>query len=109
MSGQVLHVGRWYAARARRARAGKAPGLALRRTILLRQRANGQWYAAVYTWRFGRWLEPEWLCASAPLDCAKAAARDAWRRTRLPALWHYAGERDCRPLRFGLSEPGEVA
>lgn len=109
MSGQVLGASAWYAARARRARSGKAPPLALRRSILLRQRGNGEWYVAIYTWRFGRWLEPEWLCPSGPLERAKKAARDAWRRSRLPALWHYAGETGCRPLRFGLNEPGEAA
>lgn len=108
MSAHIYGPRDWLAARNKRALAGKAPKPAVRRFIMLRQRHDGGWSAAIYTWRYGRWLSPEWLCGTGSLVKARDAARDAWMRMRMPAVWHYAGETGMRALRFGQNEPMEL-
>lgn len=109
MTALVYASAEWFAARERRARAGKAPRLALRRCIMLRQQADGTWCVGIYTWKLGRWLKPDWVCPPASLAQARGAARAAWQQSKLPIMWHYSGRKGLQPFRFGYSEPGEDA
>jgi hypothetical protein len=109
MMGEVLGPAHWAAARRRRAMLGKAPRLAVRRVLMLREYRNGQWRAAICAWRFGRWLAPEWLCEPCSLKAARSAAFAVWRAgQRMPAAWQYATDSTARPLRFGQNEPRAV-
>lgn len=101
MSARMFGPRDWEAARQRRALAGRAPRLVLRRLIMLRQQPGGSWRVVVHTWRYGRWLPPELLCASAPKAHAQHVARDAWKRMGLPVMWQGIGDAKPRPLRFG--------
>lgn len=106
MSGRVYWPDEWRQARERRAASGRAPRLAVRRSILLRQAPEGEWVAAIYEWRFGKWKQPTWLCGRTALPQARRAALAAWEEHRLPLLWAYADEVGVRPFYPGLSEPG---
>jgi hypothetical protein len=95
----------WARARAARAVRGKAPRLAVRRSILMRQSKSGTWSVGIFEWRFGKWQKPEWLCGSAPFEEARGAVDKAWHRYRLPMAWGYATDTHLRPFLLGSSEP----
>ncbi|MDY7525848.1 hypothetical protein [Sphingomonas sp. 10B4] len=107
MTARVFGIERWRDARVNRARVGKAPRLAVRRTILLRQTVAGSWAVTVQEWRFGMWKQPEVLCRGVPLPKARATALAAWRDRRLPLLWAYL-DNNTRPFHEGRSEPREA-
>ncbi|MEN2786076.1 hypothetical protein ACFOKI_06690 [Sphingomonas qilianensis] len=95
----------WARARARRAIRGKAPRLAIRRSILMRQSKSGAWSVGIFEWRFGKWQKPQWLCGSVSFQDARETVSDAWQQYRLPVAWGYAADDRLRPLLFGFSEP----
>ncbi|WP_426265161.1 hypothetical protein [Sphingomonas sp. PWP1-2] len=105
MSARIYWGAAWKRARDLRASRGKAPRLAVRRAILLRQGANGSWIVGIHEWRFGIWKPPTWLCGWSTLPDARKAALDAWDQHRLPLLWAYHGERNMRPFFRNLNEP----
>jgi len=108
MSAHIYWPDAWRQARDRRAVSGKAPRLAVRRSILLRQAPEGEWVAAIYEWRFGKWKQPTWLCGRTGLSEARQVALAAWETHRLPLLWAYRDENCMRPFHLGHSEPREA-
>ena len=104
MSARIYWPSAWSHAREHRARSGKAPRLAVRRSIVLRQGPEGDWSAGVFEWRFGAWKKPNWLCGRVALAEARAAALAEWEKHKLPLLWSYYGE-GVRPFYEGLNEP----
>ncbi len=109
MTAHVYSVSCWWHARQNRARSGKAPRLAVRRSILMRQTPRGSWAVAVCEWRFGKWKKPEWLCQAVPFDEAHSVMLQAWQQYRLPVFWSYSDETRLRPFLFGRNEPAESA
>lgn len=109
MTAQISPASSWWRARNQRALTGKAPRLAVRRSILMRQAPNGSWTVAVCEWRFGKWKKPEWLCQSVPFDQAHGVTLQAWRQYRLPVCWSYSSDTRLRPFLFGRNEPAESA
>ena len=108
MTGHVYPQSEWFKARAARARAGKAPRLAVIRVILLRQRTDGRWGVMLYERRYGKWSKPEWLCPMTSYGEARAATMKAWRKYRLPIAWAERNDTLLHPFRFGDSEPREA-
>jgi hypothetical protein len=102
---RVYSAACWARARAARAVRGKAPRLAVRRSILMRQSKSGTWSVGIFEWRFGKWRKPEWLCGSVTFEEARATIDAAWKRYRLPMAWGYAADKHLRPFLFGASEP----
>lgn len=105
MTARVYWGKAWAQARDLRASRGKAPRLAVRRAIVLRQGSNGHWVAGIHEWRFGAWKPPTWLCGWESLPEARKAALEAWDRHKIPLLWAYHDERGLRPFFTGLNEP----
>jgi len=104
MIAHVFPVAAWYEARAPRAKAGKAPRLAVVRMIVLRQQPNGDWSVAVYGRRFGVWSKPQWL-GCGPYKDARRILERAWQDWRLPIVWAYRDDKHARPFCFDAREP----
>ena len=104
MSALVYAAPVWHRARARRAVAGKAPRLAISRTIVLRESASGGWSVSIYTQRFGVWGKPERLCDVLPFDTARSVAVEAWRRLRLPMARVFRSDGKLRPFRLDAAD-----
>jgi hypothetical protein len=103
MTARVYSSGEWLRARARRAIAGKAPRLAVRRCIYIRPWSNDRWATCIAEWRFGKWKDPQWLCGATTFDDARAVAVNAWNIHRLPIMWATGKDRYLRP--FCLDAP----
>lgn len=105
MTAKIYWGKAWREASEERVRRGKAPRLAVRRAIVLRQGSKGRWIAGLCEWRFGICKAPTWLCGWTTLPEARAAALETWEAKRLPLLWAYNGERRMRPFFRDLNEP----
>ncbi len=108
MSGLVYFAPAWHRARARRAAAGKAPRLAVTRTIVLRQTADGDWLVVIYTRRLGVWSKPERLCRPCSFEEARAVAVTAWRRYRLPIVRVLHADGKMRPFQLDCDDMREA-
>jgi hypothetical protein len=108
MSALVYHAPAWHRARARRAAAGKAPRLAVTRTIALRETAAGGWSVVIYTRRYGIWSKPERLCGVCSFEAARAVAVTAWQRCRLPIARVLHADGKLRPFRLDRADMLEV-
>lgn len=106
MTARVYSSADWFHARVRRATAGRAPRLAIRRYIYIRPQPDGRWAACIAEWRFGKWKPPEWLCGAVTFDDARSAAIDAWRKHRLPIMWNTGKDSYLHP--FELASPSAL-
>lgn len=102
VSGYVYPVGEWFRARARRAAAGKAPRLAIRRCICIALRSDARWAVCIAEMRFGKWMVPQQLTGEIALDAAREAAVRAWRKYRIP-VFYAEGDR-LRPIRIDRAQ-----
>ncbi len=108
MSALIYSAPEWHRARQRRAAAGKAPRLAVTRTIAIRQAATGGWSVVIYTRRYGVWSKPERLCGVCSFDEARAVAVAAWRHCRLPIARVLHADGKLRPFLLDRSDMREV-
>jgi hypothetical protein len=104
MTALVYAAPAWHRARTRRAAAGKAPRLAVTRTIALRETAAGGWSVVIYTRRYGDWSKPERLCGVCSFEEARAVAVAAWWRSRLPIARVLYADGKLRPFRLDRTD-----
>lgn len=98
MGAVVYPAPEWHRARARRAAAGRAPRLAITRTIALRESSSGAWSVSIITRRFGVWGKATRLCAPTSFDAARAVAVEAWHQYRLPVARVLYADHKMRPF-----------